>query len=91
MVSRNIFHVIKFINTMCTLDRTVWKFTNFCLTVIFSKALNRFRENNVLKALYSKMALGMAQFCMFRANMRKFDPFGLVVEDLDYQNPLKPL
>ena len=33
---------------------TVWKFTNFCLKVIFSKALKNFRENNVLKALYSK-------------------------------------
>ena len=46
----------------------------------------KFRETNALKAFYSKMALEMAVFCIFGANLRKFDLFGLLEEGLDYQN-----
>ena len=31
------------------------------------------------------------QIVIFCANLRKFDLFGLIEEDLDYQNSLKPL
>ena len=41
--------------------------------------------------LYSKMALEMAKFSTFGANLRKFNLHGLIEEGLDYQNPLKPL
>ena len=51
----------------------------------------KFRETNALKAFYSKMALEMAVFCIFGANLRKFDLFGLLEEGLDFQNPFKPL
>ena len=37
------------------------------------------------------MALEMAKFSTFGANLRKFNLHGLIEEDLDYQNPLKPL
>ena len=66
--------------TVCT----VWKFANFCLTVFFCKVVKNFRENNVLRTLYNKMALGMAPFGIFGANLRKFDLFGLIEEHLDY-------
>ena len=33
----------------------------------------------------------MSQFQVFGANLRKFDPYGLIEEGLDYQHPLKPL
>ena len=66
--------------TVCT----VWKFANFCLTVSICKFLKNFREINVLRALYSKIAFGMATFDNFRANLRKFDLFCLIEEGLDY-------
>ena len=56
-----------------------------------SKFLEKFRENNALKAFYSKMVLEMAVFCIFGANLRKIDLFGLLEKGLDLQNPLKPL
>ena len=58
--------------------------TKFLSHSFMWKLLKNFRENNVLKASYSKMALEMAQFSIFRANLRKFDPFGLIEEGLNY-------
>ena len=49
----------------------------------FCKVVKNFRENNVLRTLYNKMALGMAPFGIFGANLRKFDLFGLIEEGLD--------
>ena len=56
-------------------NATVWKFANFCPTAFFLQS----------------MALGMAKFNIFGANLRKFDLFGLLEEGLDFQNPFKPL
>ena len=56
----------------------------FLSQAFFAKNLEKFRENNAVKELLSKMVLEMAQFRKFRANLRKFDLFGLVEEDLDY-------
>ena len=55
----------------------------FLSQAFFAKNLEKFRENNAVKELLSKMVLEMAKFCIFRANSRKFDLFGVIEEGLD--------
>ena len=58
---------------------------------IFGKIIETFRENNTVKGLYSKMALGMARFSIFGANLRKFYLFDIKSDTLDNINHLRPL
>ena len=56
----------------------------FLSQAFFAKNLEKFRENNAVKELFSKMVLEMAQFNKFRANLRKINLFGLIEEGFDY-------
>ena len=56
----------------------------FLSQAFFAKIVEKFREINGVKELLSKMVLEMPQFRIFRANLRKFDLFGLIEKGLDY-------
>ena len=56
----------------------------FLSQAFFAKNVEKFRENNRVKELLSKMVLEMAKFCIIRANLRKFYLFGLIEEGLGY-------
>ena len=73
-----IFDAVAFLVTHSVEIRKFLSLSFYC------KFLKNFRENNVLRALYSKIAFGMATFGNFRANLRKSDLFGLIEEGLDY-------
>ena len=60
------------------------EFHKFLSHTFCGKMLKIFRENNALMAFYSKMVIEMAQFSTFGANLRKFCPFGLIEEGLEY-------
>ena len=50
----------------------------------FANFFNFFRENNSRKGLFSKMASANSIFDQVGANLRKFEPLGLIEEGLDY-------
>ena len=58
--------------------------SKFLSQAFFAKIDEKFRENNGVKELLSKMVLEMPQCRIFRANLRKFDVFGLIEKGLDY-------
>ena len=60
------------------------EFRKFLSRTFCGKMLKIIRENNALMTFNSKMVTEMVQFSTFGANLRKFCPFGLIEEGLEY-------